>query len=225
LNQNTLILTTAEENYLKAIFKISESDKKSVSTNAISAILKTTPASVTDMVRKLAEKEYINYTKYKGVSLTNEGNKIAIELIRRHRLWEVFLVDKLRFSWENIHEIAEQLEHINNAELISRLDAYLDYPKFDPHGEPIPNFNGKFTLRNQLQLSEISSNQVTSVMGVRDSSKPFLKHLTSMGIKIGTNIIIQERTDYDGALKIYVDKRNTHTISEITAQNILVKKI
>jgi DtxR family Mn-dependent transcriptional regulator len=223
LKQNQL--TVAEENYLKAIFKIAESDKKAVSTNALSAYISTTPASVTDMIKRLYEKGLIIYTKYKGVSLSAEGNKIAIALIRKHRLWEVFLVDKLRFSWENVHEIAEEMEHINSNELLLRLDAYLDYPKFDPHGEPIPNGEGKFTLRTQLQLSELSTGITTVVLGVKDSNKAFLKHLNSLKIKLGSQLTIIERIDFDGSMKVMVDKKDLHLISNTISQNLLVKRI
>jgi DtxR family transcriptional regulator, Mn-dependent transcriptional regulator len=223
LKQNQL--TVAEENYLKAIFKIAESEKKSVSTNALAAYLNTTPASVTDMIKRLFEKSLIIYTKYRGVSLSSEGNKYAISLIRKHRLWEVFLVEKLRFSWENVHEVAEQLEHIHSEELLLRLDAYLNYPKFDPHGEPIPNNEGKFTLRTQLQLSELSTGITTAVVGVRDSEKSFLKHLNSLKIKLGTQLTIIERVDFDGSMKIIIDKKETHTISNMISQNLLVKRI
>lgn len=218
-------LTIAEENYLKAIFKIAETDKKSVSTNALAAYMQTAPASVTDMIKRLYEKSYIIYTKYKGVSLSAEGNKVAIGLIRKHRLWEVFLVDKLRFSWENIHEVAEQLEHIQSEELLLRLDAFLDYPRYDPHGEPIPNNEGKFTLRTQLQLSELSTGITTMVLGVKESEKSFLKHLNSLKIKLGSQLTIIERIDFDGSMKIMVEKKETHTISCNIAQNLLVKRI
>jgi DtxR family transcriptional regulator, Mn-dependent transcriptional regulator len=200
------MLSFTEENYLKAIFKISEREKKSASTNSIAKHLETTAASVTDMLKRLAEKELINYEKYKGVTLTNEGIKIATSLIRRHRLWEVFLVEKLRFDWQHVHDIAEELEHIYSEELIARLDAFLDYPRFDPHGDPIPNAEGQ-------------------VIGVKEHSNAFLKYLNQIKVKPGIEIQIIERIEFDGSLKIKVDKKDVHSISDIVGQTLLVKRI
>jgi len=149
----------AEENYLKAIFKIYEKTGKHVHTNAIALHLDNSAASVTDMVQKLSEKNLVNYTKYKGALLTNEGKKIVTGLIRRHRLWEYFLVNKLGFGWDNVHELAEELEHIHSEELISKLDEYLGMPKYDPHGDPIPNGEGKYSMRTQLLLSDLEAGQ------------------------------------------------------------------
>jgi len=146
-------LTHTEENYLKAIYKANQSSKEAVSTNSIAQEMKTSPASVTDMMKKLANKELIIYEKYRGAKLSASGSKTATSLIRKHRLWETFLVQKLGFSWEEVHEIAEELEHINSDKLINRMDEYLGYPKYDPHGDPIPNAEGKFTLREQIGIS------------------------------------------------------------------------
>jgi DtxR family Mn-dependent transcriptional regulator len=219
------MLSYTEENYLKAIYKIIEKEKNTASTNALAKFMNTTPASVTDMMKRLSEKELINYEKYRGVSLTNEGNKIANALIRKHRLWEVFLVEKLRFSWDQVHDIAEELEHIPSDELISRLDAYLDYPKFDPHGDPIPNAEGKFTLRSQLPLSDLMSGQSGQLLGVKEHSNSFLKYLNQLKIKLGTILQIIERFDYDSSVKISVDHKETYTISDSVAQSLLVKKV
>lgn len=219
------MLSYTEENYLKAIYKIIEKEKNTASTNALAKFMGTTPASVTDMMKRLSEKELINYEKYRGVSLTNEGNKLANALIRKHRLWEVFLVDKLRFSWDQVHDIAEELEHIPSEELIMRLDAYLDYPKYDPHGDPIPNAEGKYTLRTQLPLSELMSGQTGQILGVKEHGNSFLKYLNQLRIKLGSIIQIVERFEYDSSLKILVDNKETFTISDIVAQSLLVKKV
>ncbi len=219
------MLSFTEENYIKAIFKIAEKEKKSASTNSIARQLETTAASVTDMLKRLAEKDLINYEKYKGVTLTNEGNKIATSLIRRHRLWEVFLVEKLRFDWAGVHDIAEELEHIYSEELIQRLDAFLDYPKFDPHGDPIPNAEGRYTLRQQLPLSDLISGQTGQVVGVKEHSNAFLKYLNQLKIKPGVGLQIIERIEFDGSLKIIVDKKESHVISDVVAQTLLVKRI
>lgn len=222
MNSNTL--TKTEENYLKAIFKISEKSQKSASTNAIASQLGTSAASVTDMLKKLSEKEYVNYEKYKGVTLKATGRKVATSLIRKHRLWEVFLVKKLRFSWDQVHEIAEELEHIPSDELIMRLDAYLDYPKFDPHGDPIPNADGKFTIRSQTALADMHKGQQGVLVGVRDHSSEFLKYLSRFNIKLGTHIAVVGQEMFDKSLQVIINKKETSTLSDVVAQNLLMKK-
>jgi DtxR family transcriptional regulator, Mn-dependent transcriptional regulator len=132
------IFTLSEENYLKAIYHLSKEEDESVSTNALAERLETTAASVSDMLKKLAKKELIEYKKYQGVNISEKGKRVALQIIRKHRLWEVFLVEKLSFNWDEVHEIAEQLEHIDSPTLVKRLDEFLGYPKFDPHGDPIP---------------------------------------------------------------------------------------
>ena len=216
-------LSSTEENYLKAIFKIAEKEKKSVGTNSIARQMNTTAASVTDMIKKLADKDLIHYEKYKGVSLTQAGNKAATNLIRKHRLWEVFLVNKLRFAWHQVHDIAEELEHIVSDELILRLDAFLDYPKFDPHGDPIPNAEGKFTLRTQMSLSDMSVQQSGIVLGVKEHQTQFLKHLNALNIKLGTEIKILEIKDFDQSMRIHIDNRHEEVISKMISQNLLMK--
>lgn len=218
------MLTATEENYLKAIYKISERSNVSARTNDIAHHLKTSAASVTDMLQKLAEKEYLHYEKYKGATLTQSGSSIATGLIRRHRLWEVFLHDKLRFSWEKIHDIAEELEHIESDELIERLDAYLDYPKFDPHGDPIPNANGKFTLRSQSLLSELKKGETSRLVGVKSHDSEFLRYLNSIDIKLGTQIEVVTKNSFDHSLVICIDAKETSMITAMVAENLLVKK-
>jgi len=218
-------LSSVEENYLKAIFKISERAQKSASTNAIAKHLDTSAASVTDMLKRLSEKKFINYERYKGVTLTAEGSKLATQLIRKHRLWEVFLVKKLRFTWDQVHDIAEQLEHIQSNELIMRLDAYLDYPKFDPHGDPIPNADGKFTIRNQTPLSDMHKGQVGSLVGVREHQSDFLRYLNSQNIKLGTTISILETMPFDKSMRVELDNKREILITNMVAQNLLIKKL
>jgi DtxR family Mn-dependent transcriptional regulator len=217
-------MTSAEENYLKTIFKIAEKEKKSVGTNAIAFQMKTSAASVSDMLKKLADKELIHYEKYKGVSLTNAGNKTATHLIRKHRLWKVFLASKLRFGWHQVADIAEELEHIDSDELISRLDAFLDYPKFDPHGDPIPNAEGRFTLRNQIYVSDMTPMQSGIILGVREHDTDFLKYLTKINIKLGTEIKVLEITEYDKTMQVLVDQKFAVTISKIVSQQLLVRQ-
>lgn len=217
------MLSTTEENYIKAIFKISERSEKSARTNAIAEHLDTTPASVTDMLKKLSEKGLLNYEKYKGVTLTQEGISIATEMVRKHRLWEVFLVDKLRFSWDKVHDIAEELEHVNSSELIQRLDAYLDYPKFDPHGDPIPNAHGKFTIRNQSLLSDMHEKQKGVVIGVREHGSEFLQYLNKIKIKLGTSLEIEDVNSFDGSMAVVVEGKDNLTFSRRITDNILIK--
>lgn len=216
--------TTSEEDHLKAIFKIAEKEKKAVSTNAIAAYLNTAPASVTDMLKKLADKEVIIYQKYKGVTLSAPGSKIAIQLIRKHRLWELFLVEKLGFAWEEVHDIAEQMEHIQSDELISRLDRFLEYPKFDPHGDPIPNADGKFTLRSQWSVAELMTGQTGTIIGVREHDKNFLLYLNDMQIKLGTSIKVLQKNNYDFSVRILIDGRFDNLITKNVARQLMIKK-
>jgi len=216
--------TIAEEDYLKAIFKIAEKEKKAVSTSSISKFMKTSPASVTDMMKKLADKELIHYQKYKGVTLSSLGSKIATQLTRKHRLWEVFLVNKLRFGWHQVHDIAEKLEHVDSEDLINRLDDFLDYPKFDPHGDPIPNAEGKFTIRTQWAVSELLIGHSGLLLGVKEHDSSFLTYLNDLNIKIGSQIKVLDKIKYDHSQRILIDNRTETVISKAVAQNLFVKK-
>jgi len=218
------MVSYTEENYLKAIFKLIEKGEKSASTNGISRELKTSAASVTDMLKRLSEKELILYEKYKGVKLTPHGKKIATSLIRKHRLWEVFLVDKLNFAWDEVHEIAEEMEHIQSDELINRLDNFLNYPKFDPHGDPIPDTDGNFTFRSQTPLTEIGKGIAAVVVGVTEHSSPFLQYLDRLGLSLGTPILVIEEFDYDQSIKVMLNSTAEQVLSFKVAKNILVQK-
>jgi DtxR family Mn-dependent transcriptional regulator len=215
-------LTTAEENYLKAIYHLSDGGSKSVSTNDIAGEMKTKPASVSDMLRKLSDKEVIEYRKYYGVHITEEGKKRALQTIRKHRLWEVFLVDKLNFAWDEVHEVAEELEHIQSPLLIQRLDAYLNYPKFDPHGDPIPDEYGDVRARPRVPLNEMDLDQTGQIVAVKDSSAAFLRYLDKVGAYIGARIKILDRVEFDGSLEILVDNKKNIFMSKDVAGNILV---
>ncbi len=217
-------LTYAEENYLKAILRLSGPPNITVSTNAIAALLLTSAASVTDMLKKLAEKEFITYQRYKGAQLTESGNKVATRLLRKHRLWEVFLVQSLGMTWDEVHEIAEELEHIQSDQLIERLDAFLGFPKYDPHGDPIPNAHGKYTLRAQLLLSELKPGQEGTVIGVKDSDNLFLKHLSEKGITIGKHTRLLSSDAYDETIRLAIEGEEL-SISGKVAKNILIKLI
>ncbi len=215
-------LSYAEENYLKAILKLSGSPDGTVSTNAIAAQLDTSAASVTDMLKKLSDKELITYQRYKGASLTDDGQRIATTLVRKHRLWEVFLVQSLGMTWDEVHEIAEELEHIQSDRLIDRLDHFLGHPKFDPHGDPIPNAQGKYTLRAQVPLSELKPGQEGIVIGVREDETSFLKHLNEKGLTLGKTIKVITNDDYDNTLSLQVEGHELNLSGKV-ARNIMIK--
>jgi DtxR family transcriptional regulator, Mn-dependent transcriptional regulator len=215
-------LTYAEENYLKAIYHISEAGKKGVSTNDIATSMKTKAASVSDMLRKLGEKKVIEYRKYYGVHITEEGKKYALQTIRKHRLWEVFLVEKLHFTWDEVHEVADELEHIKSGILIQRLDDYLGYPKFDPHGDPIPDEYGDVKSKPRLPLSEIDINGTGQIVAVKDSSAAFLRYLDKVGAYIGARIKVLDKVEFDGSVEILVDNTKKIFMSREVAGNVLV---
>ena len=219
--QMTISLT--EENYIKAIFNISNSNNIGVSTNSLSNHLKNKASSVTDMLKKLADKKLIHYKKYKGVLLSPKGEKIAINIIRKHRLWEVFLMEKLNFSWDQVHDIAEQLEHIKSDELIKRLDNFLGKPTLDPHGDPIPNEKGKFNEIKSMPLNECKILKEIIFIGVKNHTISFLKYLTSIGLGIGDKFKIEAINNFDNSYQIKVKKNNLVFLSNDLASNILVK--
>ncbi|MFD0794161.1 metal-dependent transcriptional regulator [Mucilaginibacter litoreus] len=212
--------TLAEENYLKAIYKLSIATGN-VSTNQIAAELATKASSVTDMVRKLAEKAMINYTRYQGVSLTRSGEKVALSIIRRHRLWEYFLVEKLNFKWDEVHDMAEEMEHISSTELIDRLDAFMGYPTHDPHGDPIPDCNGNFKTTELKPISAIKVNDCGVISGVRDHSAAFLQYLEKQGLTIGKKIAVKEIINYDNTVVLETNKKQVQ-ISRDVANNLLI---
>jgi DtxR family Mn-dependent transcriptional regulator len=219
------MITTAEENYLKAIFKISEKEEKAASTNAVAAELQTTAASVTDMLKRLAEKNLISYEKYRGVMLTDAGLQLATALLRKHRLWEVFLVDKLGFAWDEVHELAEQLEHVHGDALVDRLDAFLGHPRFDPHGDPIPDAQGRWTYRQQALLATLQPGQRGVVTGVEDHSPPFLQYLDQLGLSLGAEIELLERIPFDHSIRIRTQPGRELALSDKVCQHLYVKII
>lgn len=221
---NTNISQT-EENYLKAIFKINEETGKTAGNKAISNAMDTSAASVTDMLRRLAKKELIHYESHKGVTLTDEGNRIATNLIRKHRLWEVFLVDKLQFAWDEVHPIAEELEHIKSEKLVAQLDEFLAYPKFDPHGDPIPDADGNFTFRQQILLSDLEVGKLGMLVGVQEHTKPFLQYLDSLELGLGTEVKILERFAYDESVRLCLNDNREVVLSQKVSQNLFIKLI
>ena len=212
--------TETEENYLKAIYHLS-AEGKSVSTNALSKHLSTTPASVTDMIKKLGEKELVEYQPYKGVTLTPAGRTISLRIIRKHRIWEVFLVNVLHYSWDQIHETAEQLEHVDSPELIEKLDAFLGFPKFDPHGDPIPSAEGQFEDRKTWCLSDCEASEEVVIAGVLNHSPEFLQYLDKVSLTLGKKILIREKLPFAQSLEIGLEGKTLVIPGEIS-RNILV---
>ncbi len=218
------LLSQAEENYLKAIYKISNREGTPVSNNAISVEMKTSAASVTDMIGRLSQKDLIHYQKRKGVHLTEMGRATAVHLVRKHRLWETFLVEKLNFTWDEVHDLAEQLEHIQSRELINRLDEFLDYPKYDPHGDPIPDEHGNIAERQQVLLSQLPENAPAVVVGVKDHTTPFLQYLERTGLLLGAELTVNERLAYDNSLQLELASGEKLLVSQKVGQHLFVQK-
>lgn len=211
-----------EENYLKIIYHLSEISNP-VQTNAIAERMQTKAASVTDMIRRLSEKKFIHYVKYQGVTLTEQGKLTAINIVRKHRLWEVFLVEKLNFKWDQVHEVAEELEHINSTLLVERLDEFLEFPKVDPHGDPIPDKHGNFADLSFIKLNKLKAGEKGTITGVSEHSSPFLRHLEKLGLTLGKQVEITEIIDFDGSVALLVDDKNVN-ISKEVAKHILISK-
>ncbi|MBL7733517.1 MAG: metal-dependent transcriptional regulator [Chitinophagaceae bacterium] len=213
--------STSEENYIKAVYHLQLTDD-SVTTNEVAGYLKTKPASVTDMMKKLKAKKLLNYERYRGFRLTAEGTKVALGIIRRHRLWEYFLAEKLRFNWDEVHEVAEELEHITNKKLVDKLDEFLGYPRTDPHGDPIPDANGKIEVTRKICLTELPVNKTATVNSVSDQSSKILELLEHKKISIGTRLEIKKRFEFDKSLEIRIGRQPAFTISSQLAENIFV---
>ncbi|MDN3665081.1 metal-dependent transcriptional regulator [Algibacter miyuki] len=216
------MVTLTEENYIKAIYHLGKRGENNVSTNAIAKEMETKASSVTDMVKKLSEKGYADYKKYQGVTLTKQGKLIAVNIVRKHRLWEVFLSEKLNFSWDEIHDVAEQLEHIKSDKLIKQLDAFLEYPSHDPHGDPIPDENGKIQSIDKILLSQAKVDSVCICVGVKDSSSEFLKYLDKHNIALGTELKVTHKEPFDNSVTIIIDN-SEFIVSNIIANNLFVK--
>ena len=216
-------MTLSEENYLKTIFHLYNEAEVEVNTNAIAEVMNTKASSVTDMLRKLSEKKLINYVKYQGVTLTSLGREKAVSIVRKHRLWEVFLVEKLDFSWDEVHEIAEELEHIESEKLIDRLDAFLGFPETDPHGDPIPNKEGVFEKTLKTLLSEFDENEKGVCIAVKNTSKEFLMYLNKVSIALGDEITVLSKEEFDNSMTVRVNER-VITLSSAVCRNLYVKK-
>ncbi|MFK6999576.1 metal-dependent transcriptional regulator [Flavobacterium oreochromis] len=216
-------MTHSEENYLKVIYHLNSASHKGVNTNAIALMMETKASSVTDMLKKLAEKELVDYQKYQGVTLTDKGLYTAKMIIRKHRLWEVFLVNKLGFAWDEVHELAEELEHIKSEKLTDKLDEFLDFPAFDPHGDPIPDEKGEIKWIHKLLLSEAELKTEYLFVGVKNSSAEFLQYLDKQNISLGSTISIINKEEFDASLYIKINDQNL-MISNKIAENLFIKQ-
>jgi len=217
-----MVFTFSEENYLKAIYHLENQHKKGVPTNALAEMMETKASSTTDMIKRLSEKELVAYKKYQGVKLTSKGESHAVKVIRKHRLWECFLVDKLNFSWDEVHDIAEQLEHIESEKLIQELDKFLGYPRTDPHGDSIPDGKGNFSKINKVLLSKCEPGQIGVFVGVKDSSASFLQYLDKNKIALGAKIKVLYKEEFDQSIELQINDR-VFTVSYKSASNLYLK--
>ncbi|MBW7869233.1 MAG: metal-dependent transcriptional regulator [Brumimicrobium sp.] len=217
------MVSQAEENYLKALFHLTNEiqDKTEAGTNELANALDVTPATTNNMLKKLKEKKLVTYEKYGKITLTKEGRSLAVEIVRKHRLWETFLYEKLNFTWDEVHEVAEQLEHIKSAKLVEQLEKFLDYPEIDPHGDPIPNDEGEIKFIRRKTLAEIEVGKICKLIAVKDNSSPFLQYVVKLGLGLSSEIKIISRQEFDGTMEIEVDK-TCSTISKKVAQNLFV---
>lgn len=219
-------LSAVEENYLKYIFQLSEINEKGVvKTNDLAYKLEHSAASVTDMLKKLSDKKLVQYKKYYGVSLTKSGLQIAIQVLRKHRLWETFLAKNLKFTWDKIHDIAEQLEHIQSDELVNRMDAYLGFPKFDPHGDPIPDKLGNMQVPNVICLANAKLKRQYILANVNNDSTLFLKYLNKIQLQLNDKIKIIDKEEFDETIQLMINDKRPLTISKDAAQNMFVKSV
>jgi DtxR family transcriptional regulator, Mn-dependent transcriptional regulator len=216
------MLSYTEENYLKTIYHLSGGGANAVLTSEIAERLNTKAASVTDMIKKLSTKKLIAYEKYHGVKITKQGKADALQVVRKHRLWETFLVRKLEFAWDEVHEIAEQLEHIHSPLLMEKLDEFLDFPSRDPHGHPIPDKHGKILSVDHVSLTTCAGRKNVTVQSVKNGSPSFLQYLNRVGIQIGTRLTILEQIEFDGSLEVLIDDKTNAFVSREAAENILV---
>jgi DtxR family transcriptional regulator, Mn-dependent transcriptional regulator len=213
--------TISEENYIKSIYHLQQ-ETGLVNTNSLAAEMQTRAASVTDMLKKLKTKKLLHYEKYKGFKLNEAGKKAALDVVRKHRLWEYFLVEHLKFDWDKVHPIAEELEHISSEELVQRLDNFLGNPLFDPHGDPIPDKHGKITMLKQQSLSEIPFKKNVTVSSVSNQTEQMLDMLKHYNIALGTQLMVLKRFAFDRSLEIKVLKQSACIISEQVAKNVFV---
>lgn len=223
--QKYKMTSLTEENYLKAIYSLNSTAGMKASTNAIAAKMETKASSVTDMIKRLNDKNLVIYRKYQPVYLTEEGKKVAISIIRKHRLWEYFLVENLKFGWDQVHDIAEQLEHIQSKELTNRLDKFLNFPKYDPHGDPIPNKNGEFPDKKGEKLSNTKVGNTVMITGVKNHTTEFLTYLKQLNIQLGSTLSVDAINSFDFSFSVTSKDGENITLSEKVSNNLYVKII
>jgi len=217
------MLSFTEENYLKALLQLTleTGNKEDLGTNELAAHLKIKPATANDMLKKLKEKKYVHYKKYGKSSLTNEGKKLAVEIVRKHRLWETFLYEKLQFTWDEVHEVAEQLEHIKSPKLIDKLDKFLNYPAYDPHGDVIPTAKGEMKMPVKKTLDEEEIGHSCTMVGVKDNSASFLQYVDKVGLIMNKKIKVLAKQYYDDLIEIEVNGKRS-SVSPKFAENIVI---
>lgn len=215
-------LTYTEENYIKVIYQLSNDGQRPVATNMLATHLHTSPAAITDMIQRMHQKGLLTYQKYQGVNMTDLGREKAMQILRRHRLWEVFLVKKLQFNWEEVEAVAEELEHIQSAMLIERLDVYLEHPPFSPHGEPIPDVSGQIKAQSQVTLSQLEMGQKGVLVAVKDDSATFLQYLNKRNIYLGVTMQVLDKLIFDASMDVSIDGKATTSISLKVSDNLLV---
>lgn len=217
------MISQAEENYLKALFHLTNEmqEKSEAGTNELAEMLDVTPATANNMLKKLKEKEWVAYEKYGKITLTDKGRNLAVETVRKHRLWETFLYEKLNFTWDEVHEVAEQLEHIQSNKLVEQLESFLDFPETDPHGDPIPNAKGEIKFVKRKTLSEVEVGKTYKLIAVKDNSSSFLQYVVKLGLGLSSKIKIVSRQEFDGSMEIEVNKVRS-SISKKVAQNLFV---
>ncbi len=221
----TTELSFTEENYLKAIYHLSNAGQSEVSTNSLADAMNTKPATASDMIKRLSRKNIISYQKYKGVNVSGSGQDLALKIIRKHRLWEVFLVDKLKFNWDEVHEIAEQLEHIKSPLLVERLDEFLGHPTVDPHGDPIPDKDGNFKVGPTVSLSEMNANETGALVKVGSDDPRLLQFLDKLNIRLGTKLKVESKEEFDGSMQVRIEEVQSTFLSEQISQFLLIRKI
>ncbi len=217
------MVSQTEENYLKALFHLTRETEgqTEAGTNELADYLEVKPASANDMLKKLKEKEYVSYEKYGKITLTKKGKDIAVEIVRKHRLWETFLYEKMSFTWDEVHEVAEQLEHIKSQKLVEQLERFLDFPEIDPHGDPIPNSKGEIKKIVRKSLSEVGVGRVCKLVAVKDGSVAFLQYVSQLGLGLNSKIRVINRQEFDGSMEIEINNQR-FTVSQKFGNNLFV---
>ena len=213
----------SEENYIKTIYSLAPG-AAAVSTTAIAERLQTKASSVTDMMQKLADKQLVKYQKYRGVQLTENGKHQALKTLRKHRLWEVFLVKKLGFEWDEVHELAEQLEHIQSSKLTEKLAAFLGNPQFDPHGDPIPDVNGVLPGPRLKPLAHCAVHTVVTLKRVADGNPDFLQYIKRLNLYLGELLTVTAVFSFDGSVEIKRTNGETLTVSKTVSNRLFVSE-